>query len=276
MMKTAETRIARSGIILGAVSALTLAISSGAMAEVLITDYSNNDIKVGNAGAECAQLAGLLSTEQNPVEFVYAYKWNECQDEAAGCEGAPNQSELAEFYDPDGILDHENTIAISGSNGSVFNWGATNSIGAVMVKAGTGYKVYSYNPQEASGSGLVAFENKAVSHVTFCWNPDDAAVAEATWCSPGYWRQEHHEDSWDVTGYLPTDQFVDALPSQSLTLSRQGVKADASTDPTLWMVLQSPQYYGGDAFNAVGDLLSGTHPDVNFTGERVEDSCPLN
>jgi len=42
------------------------------------------------------------------------------------------------------------------------------------------------------------------------------------------------------------------------------------------MVLQSPQYYGGDAFNAVGDLLSAAHPDVNFNGERIEDSCPLN
>jgi hypothetical protein len=275
-MKTAETRIARSGIILGAVSALTLAISSGAMAAVSAKDYSNSDIKVGNAGAECAQLAHLMSTEQNPVEFVYAYKWNECQDEATGCEGAPNQSELAEFYAPDGILEHENTITISGSNGSVFNWGATNSIGAVMVKAGTGYNVYSYSPQQHSGSGLVAFENRAVSHVTFCWNPDDAQVAEANWCSPGYWRQEHHEDSWEITGYSPTDLFAEVLPAHTLTLSRQGVKAGASSSPTLWMVLQSPQYYSGDVFNAVGDLLSASHPDVNFVDGRVEDSCPLN
>jgi hypothetical protein len=54
------------------------------------------------------------------------------------------------------------------------------------------------------------------------------------------------------------------------------VRDDAPTDPTLWQVLQAPQWYGGDAFNAVGDLLSGAHPDVNFGGERVEDSCPLN
>lgn len=49
----------------------------------------------------------------------------------------------------------------------------------------------------------------------------------------------------------------------------------ATTNPTLWEVLQAPQWYDGDAFNAVGDLLSAAHPDVNFTGERVEDSCPL-
>jgi hypothetical protein len=62
----------------------------------------------------------------------------------------------------------------------------------------------------------------------------------------------------------------------SPTLSKLGKTAGATTNPTLLQVLQSPQYYGGDAFNAVGDLLSDAHPDVNFLGERVEDSCPLN
>lgn len=44
----------------------------------------------------------------------------------------------------------------------------------------------------------------------------------------------------------------------------------------LLQVVQNPQWYGGGATNNVGDLLSGAHPDVNYTGERVEDSCPLN
>jgi hypothetical protein len=32
----------------------------------------------------------------------------------------------------------------------------------------------------------------------------------------------------------------------------------------------------GEAFNAVDDLLSDAHSDVNFDGTRMEDSCPLN
>jgi hypothetical protein len=95
------------------------------------------------------------------------------------------------------------------------------------------------------------------------------------WCSPGYWRQSHHLDSWAATGYSPDDLFYDALGYYP-TLSKKGVDDGATTNPTLWQVLQSPQWYGGDAFNAVGDLLSLAHPDVNFLGTRVEDSCPLN
>jgi hypothetical protein len=143
-----------------------------------------------------------------------------------------------------------------------------------MVKAGTGYNVYTYNPQAVSDTGLYAYEGKAVSHVSFCWNPD--AVPQAgEWCSPGYWRQEQHLDSWDATIYKTTDSFTGIL-GYVPKLSKLGEQAGATTDPTLLEVLQSPQYYGGDAFNAVGDLLSEAHPDVDFTGTRVEDSCPLN
>ena len=93
------------------------------------------------------------------------------------------------------------------------------------------------------------------------------------WCSPGYWR--NHLNAWGPTGYSPDDLFFDALDYYP-PLSPQGKRAGATTNPTLGQVLQFPQYYGGDAFNAVGDLLSAAHPDVNFDGTRVPDSCPLN
>lgn len=251
---------------------------TGAMAQntpdhIYAAGSDPGQIKVGNAGDECAQLGALIGTE-----FVYAYKFNEegtaCDSGVVECEGAPNETETAEFYDPDtGDLVHSNMITIVDSDGKVFDWSATNSIGAVMVKAGTGYNVYYYDPQAMSDLDLIAHEGKGVSHVTFCWNPDQTAAAE--WCSPGYWRQDHHLDSWEATGYKITDVFSEAL-GYDVTLSKQGVRANADPNPTLLMVLQSPQYYGGDAFNAVGDLLSAAHPDVNFNGERIEDSCPLN
>jgi hypothetical protein len=97
---------------------------------------------------------------------------------------------------------------------------------------------------------------------------------QGEWCSPGYWRQEQHLDSWAATGISPNALYSTyfGLP----TISNQGKKAGAPANPTLWQVLQKPEWYGGGAFNNVGDLLSAAHPDVNFDGERVEDSCPLN
>lgn len=103
----------------------------------------------------------------------------------------------------------------------------------------------------------------------------DVSIVCNQWCSPGYWRQTQHLDSWEATGYSPDDLFYDALGYYPI-LSAKGMMDGAPTNPTLWDVLQNPEWYGGDAFNAVGDLLSAAHPDVSFGGERVENSCPLN
>lgn len=87
------------------------------------------------------------------------------------------------------------------------------------------------------------------------------------WCSPGYWRQEHHLDSWEATGYKPTDYYNAVIGSYG---------PQVPGNPTLWEVLQNPKKYARTgAYNAVADLLSWAHPDVNFTGQRT-DYCPLN
>ena len=133
------------------------------------------------------------------------------------------------------------------------------------VKAGT-----SNSGEQTGTSYTVDFENTGgqfpdISHVVIY-----EILDFGQWCSPGYWRQEQHLDSWELTGYHPEDPFMGTV-----VLSPQGLSADATLTPTLWQVLQSPQWYGGETFNLVGDLLSDTHPDVNFSGTRVEDSCPL-
>lgn len=100
-------------------------------------------------------------------------------------EGAPNGSETATFADG-----HSNTLTILNSDGKVFDWSSSpNSIGAVIVKAGQGANVWFYDPQVWSDTGLYGYDNKAISHVTFCWNPDPEM---GQWCSPGYWRQDQH------------------------------------------------------------------------------------
>lgn len=96
--------------------------------------------------------------------------------------------------------------------------------------------------------------------------------ADPQWCSPGYWR--NHLGAWGPTGYSPNDSFYLAIGYYP-KLSQQGIRSGATTNPTLGYVLKYPQYYGGGAFNDVGDLLSSAHPGVNFTGIRVQDSCPL-
>ena len=165
------------------------------------------------------------------------------------------------------------------TDGTYVSWSSTFSIGTVIVKGSNEANIYVYDPQAMSDSGLAAPLNPSgnpagLSNITFCWNPE-TVVEETQWCSPGYWRQSHHLDSWEATGISPSEDYLDHFPS--ITLSRQGQRQNASTDPTLWEVLQSPQWYGGDAFNDVGDLLSHHHPDVNFSfGDmRIEDSCPL-
>ncbi len=165
------------------------------------------------------------------------------------------------------------------TDGTYVSWGPFAHGGlAVIVKGSSDANVYAYDPPITSDSGLASPVNSSgkpagLSNLTICWNPPPV-VEVPEWCSPGYWRQEHHLASWPAA-FSPDDPFYDALHYYP-TLSNQGKRNGATTNPTLWQVLQSPQWYGGDAFNAVGDLLSAAHPDVNFTGERVEDSCPLN
>jgi hypothetical protein len=70
-------------------------------------------------------------------------------------------------------------------------------------------------------------------------------------CTPGYWKQEHHFDSWTAP-YDPSDQFSDHFE-------------DAFPGMTLLEVLEQ----GGGGLNALGRhtvaaLLNAASPDVNF------------
>ena len=237
---------------------MLLAFSTVAMAAV--TPTLMDPWQSGNAEFECAQVG----------TYEFAYKvdnWNISDFEKP-------------IFDGNGtwVLEGQ-TITILNSNGTYFDWLATNSVGAVIVKGGNAANVFYYDPQAFSDQGLYSPVNASgkqaeVSHVTFCWNPDPDDY-EGQWCSPGYWRQPQHLDSWVTTGYSPDDLFFDVF-DYNPPVSKLGKTNGATTNPTLWQVLQSPQYYGAAAFNAIGDLLSDAHPDVDFLGIRVEDSCPLN
>jgi hypothetical protein len=156
-------------------------------------------------------------------------------------------------------------------------------IGAAIVKGSNDANVYVYDPQSQGDSGLTSpvnasTGNAGLSNITFCWNYAPIPGNDGEWCSPGYWRQPQHLGSWLLTGYKPEDLYVDKIGPLPTAINRKPKECTVSAapaSPTLGQVLRLPQCYGGDAFNAVGDLLSAAHPDVNFTGERVEDRCPL-
>ena len=73
-------------------------------------------------------------------------------------------------------------------------------------------------------------------------------------CTPGYWRQDQHFDSWVPTGYAPSDDFEAVF----------GV--NASFDPDT--LLDAVWLGGGGEFalarHAVAALLNAAHPDVNY------------
>ncbi len=93
------------------------------------------------------------------------------------------------------------------------------------------------------------------------------------WCSPGYWR--NHLDAWGPTGISPTAKY--SAYFAPVVLSKKAIKDGAFSDPTLLQVLQHPDWYGGEAFNNVGDLLSSHYPGFNFTlGDPRIENCPLN
>jgi hypothetical protein len=101
-------------------------------------------------------------------------------------------------------------------------------------------------------------------HVIACKHISYDETEPGVWCSPGFWRNNPIAAAAAAAagGFSLDDPYADFYDA-------------IDGDPTLWQVLMSPQTYGGGPFNDVGDLLSLSHPDVNFTGERVGDSCPL-
>jgi uncharacterized repeat protein (TIGR01451 family) len=130
---------------------------------------------------------------------------------------------------------------------------------------------------------VVAGDPASLSNtVTVNYNPTgfpnnitDAATATVTverlggeGCTPGYWKQPQHADSW-VT-YSPTDSF-DAVFGVDITLAAYG-KVAANPNPTLLDALNA----GGGGINAlarhaVAALLNSSNPDVasNYTTAEV-------
>jgi hypothetical protein len=80
-------------------------------------------------------------------------------------------------------------------------------------------------------------------------------------CTPGYWKQPHHLDSWVATGYDPGDFFDTVF----------GVTS--SFGPTFTLLDALKQGGGGEKAlgrHAVAALLNSANPDVSYAFTEAE------
>lgn len=125
-----------------------------------------------------------------------------------------------------------------------------------VASAGDDHELTFTHTQEGSGFQSVVYK---VSLCAKCIDDDYEG------CTPGYWRQGQHFDSW--VGYLPGDFFVDVF-GRSITVKGRpmGVKGGKPIDITNPTLLQALKANGGGinalARHAVAALLNAAA--VNF------------
>ena len=216
-----------------------------------------------------AALAMVATLQLVPTNVALAYSANlsgvaECQDNGSIKVNWSFTSDtnvpVVDITSPgeiagNGVLTKTNGLPTTRSYTRLYAPGTTSATETVTVK-------YFYDPP-----GIEGLQTDETTTTIALPGDDCLPPAGGEWCSPGYWRQPHHLDSWAATGISPSALY-----------NSFGFKPALLGNPTLLQVLQRPQTYnrgGTGSFNNVGDLLSGAHPGVNFDGERVE-NCPLN
>lgn len=106
---------------------------------------------------------------------------SECLAAGGNCGYAYKIDEWDEMYGMDGVYKtmEGNTITILNSDGKTFDFTSVAPVCKVIVKAGRGAIIYSY-PEGGvyEDTGLLGFQNKGISHVTFCYaEPPELIIA---------------------------------------------------------------------------------------------------
>lgn len=131
----------------------------------------------------------------------------------------------------------------------------------VLVPAGS--SALTASVQSANSAGTCVSENQSITWLAAALTvPPPPPPPGGQGCTPGYWKQPHHFDSWEATGYLPGDDYETEL----------GV--DASFSRTLARALRLRG--GGERAlgrHATAALLNASHPGVDyaFTPQQVID-----
>ncbi|MFU8891366.1 MAG: hypothetical protein ACNA76_06885 [Anaerosomatales bacterium] len=122
----------------------------------------------------------------NPV-LVDPWASGDAYFEAAQAGGCADFAYKVDDWDEDMGMDDTythagNTIEVLNSDGETFDWKSEWPVCVVIVKAGTGAYLYYYPGGAYGDSGLVAPDDKDISHVTFGFNePDNGWCAETAW-----------------------------------------------------------------------------------------------
>jgi hypothetical protein len=169
-----------------------------------------------------------------------------------------------------------------------FSWSSnTQGISAVIVKASTKAYIYTYS-QATSGSGLIAPDEKEISHITFCWNvscPVGQVLSGGSCVTACQWNSSIPSTSpscqpptcgygtiWDGTACVWQCLFNPAIPSTSPACHPAcypGTVWDGTT--CVWQCLFNP---------AIPSTSPDCHPSCP-TGQTwngttcVIDSCPV-
>jgi hypothetical protein len=101
---------------------------------------------------------------------------------------------------------------------------------------------------ESTGSTITS----STGTLTVTCEPPPPPPGGGEGCTPGYWKQPHHFDSWEPTGYEPNDSF-DAVfgVASSFDTLLDGLRARGGGENAL-------------ARHAVAALLNATSPDVSY------------
>ena len=81
------------------------------------------------------------------------------------------------FTDPDTGI--EVTVTIVQDDPMAIDFTSSIPVSAVLLKAGPGGILYTYDPPVTEGSGLVSPKD-SISHISFCWNEEDEETTTST------------------------------------------------------------------------------------------------
>jgi hypothetical protein len=151
------------------------------------------------------------------------------------------------------------------------NRGVFAVVAAVSAVAAGGVLGFGFVSQAGATSSTTS--TTSTTTTTSTYTPPTTTTTTTTppggeFCTPGFWK--NNPGAVAETGVDMTQSY-NALFDPDVNGTRKGGVAN----PTLQQVLDSPQFYGGEAANNVAALLSAAHPDIDFTGERTENTCPL-
>jgi len=182
---------------------LALVVVGGVATAASVEPVTIDGWQAGDAAYSCAQ-----ATTPMYGPYLHAYKIDDWEWNMDG-------TYESDSYNPNTFYISNDTLHDDRYRQETFDWDADNSVGAVIVKAGTGANVYYYDPQALGDIELEGYAGKEISHVVFCWNPDGTCAEEGTGWSAGL--RYNQRGNWAT--YTPYDgewKKVDLLAGRTM------------------------------------------------------------